>query len=318
MESREIFNEVNRIASGVNNELNDYYESLRNSIALNKAKAQSATDKSRKVRPCPILNEIKDITETDRQMAISTIKSIEKVIRENKDDYGGVDVSERGDDTGSSESGSDIGRETTLINVGMPKWIQEIENSVKSKLTRVKKREYFDVEGLMRGVTRKKKEKGMKRIDYVYFLLDVSGSMIGFSYKGVPLITLFASYVPAIAKKFEGLWLQVDGGKVIPNDLKKIGKNEIKTLILGGGGGANFDEAVEWIKEDISSKGITNPVVVMASDSHEDFDFELLPNTIYITTEEGWRWTEAGNNGLIAQGFPNKLKGQKAIIIDID
>ena len=213
MESKEIVKEVNRIVSNVNVDLSDFYESLRNDVALTKAKAQSVTDRSRKVKPCPILEEIPEISESDRQIAISTIKNIEKVVKDNKEDFVGVDISERGDDKGSSESGGDEGRETTLINVGIPKWVQELENSVKSKLKRKKKREYFDVEGLVRGVTRKKKERGMKRIDYVYFLLDVSGSMSGFSYKGVPLLALFASYIPAIAKKYEGLWVQVDGGE---------------------------------------------------------------------------------------------------------
>jgi hypothetical protein len=319
MDSKEIIKDVNAITSRVNSELSDFYKTLKDNVALKKAKAQSVSDNSRAVRSCPILNEIQEgISEEDRQVAISTVKNIKDFVKKRKDDFIGVDIEDRGDDTGSRESGDGTGRETALINVGVPKWVQELENSVKSKFKRIKKREYFDVEGLHRGVTRKKKEKGMKKVDYVYFLLDVSGSMDAFSHRGVGLKALFASYIPPIAKKFDGQYVQVDGGQVIPTDLKDLSKGEIKSIILGGGGGANFPEAIEWVKGDIIERGVTNPIVIMASDSHEDFNFELLPNTIYITTDEGWAYTLRGGNGLIAQGFPNPLKGQKAIIIDID
>jgi len=319
MTSKEITADVNRIVAGVNNDLADFYNSLRKDVAKSKAKAQSVKDNSRKVKACPVIQEVQEISEDDRQIAMSTIKGIEKVVKNNKDDFQGVDISERGNDSGSRDSGGDDAYVTPLINVGIPKWIQELKNSVKSKLKRIKKREYFDVEGLVRGVTRKKKERGMKRIDFVYFLLDVSGSMEAFSYKGVPLKALLASYIPAVAKSIgDGMWIQVDGGKVIPQELSSIGKNDIKSLILGGGGGANFPEAIEWVKQHIINNSITNPIVIMASDAHEDFDFELLPNTIFLTTDEGWAYSENSGNGLIEQGFPNPLKGQKAIIIDID
>jgi len=318
MEAKEILKDVNSIVSKVNIDLSDYYKTLKTDVALQKAKAQSVKDISRKVKACPILEEVREISESQRQVAISTVQAIKDIVKNNKTDFDAVDISDRGDDKGSSESGDGKGYEEKIVNVGMPKWVQEIENSVKSKFKRIKKREYFDVEGLFRGVTRKKKEKGMKKIDYVYFLLDVSGSMSGFSYKGVPLKNLLASYIPPIAKKYEGQYVQVDGGKVIPTDLKVLSKGEIKSIILGGGGGANFPEAIEWIKNDIITQGITNPIVIMASDAHEDFDFELLPNTIFVTTDEGWQHSLRGNNGLIAQGFPNPLKGQKVIIINVD
>lgn len=320
--SGEILKEVNQIVSKVNADLSEYYKTLKTDVALRKAKAQSVRDISRKVMPCPIVEELKkNLTESKRQIAASTIEKFKKIIKKNKSDFETVDISERGDDKGSSESGDGTGSEEAIVNVGIPKWVKEIENSIKSKFIRVKRRDYFDVEGLFRGVTRKKKDKGMKKINYVYFLLDVSGSMEGHRYKGVPLKNWFASYIPPIAKKYEGQYVQVDGGTVIPNSLKSLSKGEIKSIILGGGGGANFPEAIEWIKNDIIDKNITNPIVVMASDSHEDFDFELLPNTIYITNSEGWDYSLRGNNGLTSglnKGFPNPLKGQKAIIIDID
>jgi predicted metal-dependent peptidase len=142
--------------------------------------------------------------------------------------------------------------------------------------------------------------------------------MSGFSYKGVNLKALLASYVPPFAKKFQGKWIQVDGMRVIPHELSDMSKGEIKSLVLGGGGGASFAEAIEYVKNDILENNITNPIVVMASDAHEDFTFELLPNTIFLTTDEGWRYSLRGGNGLIEQGFPNALKGQKVIIVNID
>ncbi|HRA74471.1 MAG TPA: hypothetical protein PLB11_16790, partial [Flavobacterium sp.] len=292
-------------------------ESLKNDVAMNKAKAKSGKDNSRQVKVCPIIQQIEPMSESERQIATSTIANIEKVVKDNPNEFGGKDISETSYTGGSKGTGDGTGRETELISVGMPKWIQEIENSVKAKFKRKKKREYFDVEGLVRGVTRKKKEMGMKRIDYVYFMLDVSGSMRWNTFKGHKLLDLFASYIPPMAKRFEGMWVQVDGHKVIPTELSKIGKGEIKSLILGGGGGADFEAAYNFIKNDIAKNGITNPVVVMASDADEQFRFELLPNTIFVTTSKGWDG-HAHKNGLIAQGFPNPLKGQKVVIINID
>ena len=320
MDSNEANILANKVVSKANEELYDFYRKLKEDVALTKAKAQTVTDRSKMVSapPCPILEEIKPISETDRQVGMSVVKEITDYIKKNASDFQGVDISERGDDKGSKESGNDYGEESQLVNVGVPKWIQELENSVKSKLQRVTKREYFDVEGLTRGSLRKKKEKGSKKKDYVYFLLDVSGSMDGYSYKGVNLKALLASYVPPFAKKFQGKWIQVDGMRVIPHELSDMSKGEIKSLVLGGKGGASFAEAIEFVKDDIIKNNITNPIVVMASDAHEDFTFELLPNTIFLTTDEGWRWSLRGNNGLIAQGFPNALKGQKVIIVNID
>ena len=317
MDSREITATVNNIASSVNSELNDFYESLRNDVALKNAKMQSVKDSSRRVKACPVLNEIPKMTETERQIAMSVTKNIEKVVVDNRNDFEGVDVSETSYTGGSKDSGGNEGTETVIINVGIPQWILDIKQSVKSAFKRVKRREWFDEEGLVRGLTRKKKEHGMKRIEYVYFVLDVSGSMSWTKFRGVDLIIWFASYIPSVAKMYSGRYVQVDGDKVIDNDLKKLSKADIKTIILGGGSGADFAMANEWIKNDIITRKVTHPVIVIATDNDEDFHYELLPNTIFITTDKGWD-EYAERSGLIEQGFPNPLKGQKVIIIDVD
>ncbi len=315
--SKEVTEKINNIAKKVNKELAEFYNRLDNVVAMSKAKVQSVKDNSRQVKPCGIAEQIEEISEEDRQIAISTVKGIESDVIKNKREFDYIDLSERGMDKGSKGSG-DESDEVQLVSVGVPKWIQELERSVKSKLKRVKKREYFDAEALHRGITRKAKERGMKKVDYVYFLLDVSGSMSNFSYKGIPLLALLASYIPAIAKKYDGLWMQVDGDVIVPKELRKLGKGEIKSLVLTGGGGAEFDKATEWMKNNIRENKIENPIIIMASDAHENFDFELLPNTIFVTTQEGWDISHKYDNGLIKQGFPDASKGQKVIVIDID
>ena len=316
MDSKELTQKVNAIASKVNRELSDFYEKIDSSIAIDKAKAQSAKDISREVKPCGIAEHIEEISEEDRQIAMSTVKGIETHVVNNQADFNFVDIAGREYTGGSKESGDEDGRKVPLVNVGMPRWVQELEKSVKSKLKRVTKREYFDPEGLIRGIARKKKERGMKRVDYVYFLLDVSGSMSYYSYKGIPLLSLLASYVPAIAKKYDGLWMQVDGDQIVPLELRKIGKGDIKSLILAGGGGAQFPSAIEWMKKHIADNNVQNPIIIMASDGDEDFEFELLPNTIFVTTPDGIKAME--HNGMTAQGFPNEAKGQKVIEINVD
>ncbi|MBK7362971.1 MAG: VWA domain-containing protein [Micavibrio sp.] len=320
MDSKEALKEVNRIAIGVNAELSDFYETLKNNIAETKAKAKYGTDKSREVKACPIIQQIDDDVlddEEERQKSISTQKSIEKVIRENPNDFN-IDVPEDDFYGGSKGSGEGVGRAVQINILGIPKWMQDIESAVKAKFERKKKRDWFDVEALVRGSTRKRKEMGMRRTDYVYFLLDVSGSMEYAGYKGRSLLSIFASYIPPMAKRFKsGMWVQVDGGDVITNELSDLSKGEIKELVLGGGSGADFGMAIEFIKNDIEKKKIKqNPIIIMATDGNEDFDFELLPNTIFVTTETGWSY--ANKSGLSAQGFPNALKGQKAIVINTD
>jgi hypothetical protein len=315
MQSKEVTQKVNEITRTVNKELADYYNRLDKIVSIAKAKAQSVTDTSREVKPCGIAQQVEDLSEEDRQVALSTVKGIETDVIKDKEEYGYVDIYGREYTGGSTDSGEE-GRKVELVNVGIPKWVQEIQKSISSKLKRVTKREWFDVEGLHRGVTRKKKERGMKKTDYLYFLLDVSGSMSYYSYKGVPLLALLASYVPSVAKKYDGLWMQVDGGQIVPKELSKIGKGEIKSLILAGGGGAQFESAIAWMKEHIAKHNIQNPIVIMASDGDENFDFELLPNTIFVTTPDGVKAME--HNGMTKQGFPNPLKGQKVIEINID
>ena len=142
MDSIEITKKVNEIASNVNKDLSEYYERLDKVVNMAKAKAQSAKDVSREVKPCGIAEQIEEISEEDRQIAISTVKGIESEAVKNQSDFGYIDLSERGQDRGSKGSGSDVDA-VPLINVGVPKWVQELERSVKSKLKRVKKREYF-------------------------------------------------------------------------------------------------------------------------------------------------------------------------------
>lgn len=319
MESVDIINKVNEITNNVNKGLESFYQKISESISKSTSK-QEVVDKSkivkRDIKPSDIVSHIPDLTEIEREKAISVVKDITQEISANKAEYGFVDIGDRGDDRGSKESGDGTG-EVKLISVGRPKWFDELDKGIANVFKRYKKREYFDVEGLFRGVTRKKVEKGMKRKNYLYLMLDVSGSMAAYSYKGVPLVALFASYLPPIVKKYEGAFIQVDGREVIHTEFRQLSKQGISEKItLGGGGGASFTEAMEYVKKHIKDNDITDPVVIMASDGHEDFDFEFLPNTIFLTTYRGWEnrtW-----NGWDEQGFPNELKNQKMILIEID
>jgi len=144
MDSVDIAKEVNIISKRVNEQLSDFYESLKNDVAMNKAKAKSGKDNSRQVKVCPIIQQIEPMSESERQIATSTIANIEKVVKDNPNEFGGKDISETSYTGGSKGTGDGTGRETELISVGMPKWIQEIENSVKAKFKR-KKADYVAV-----------------------------------------------------------------------------------------------------------------------------------------------------------------------------
>ena len=108
MDSNEANRLANKVVSKANEELYDFYRKLKEDVALTKAKAQTVTDRSKMASapPCPILEEIKPISETDRQVGMSVVKEITDYIKKNPSDFQGVDISERGDDKGSKESGN--------------------------------------------------------------------------------------------------------------------------------------------------------------------------------------------------------------------
>lgn len=324
MDSAEIRKRLNEISSNINKELDSFYSKLENALDKKKSK-EKAKDKSRVVDRKPkasqIAENIPDLTAIEREQAMSVIKDVTQEIANNKPDYGYVDLAGRGQDAGSKEVGEGTGV-VELIDIGRPSWLDELAKGIAKVFRRITKRQYFDVEGLVRGVTRKSKEKGLKRKNYMYMMLDVSGSMSSYSYKGTPLVSLFASYLPAMVSRYDGCFVEVDGDEVKMTEFKtlsrqgmsdKIEKNSIK---LSGGGGAEFKKATLTIIEHIEKNNVTDPCIVLASDGHEDFNFMLLRNTFFMTTQYGVNTISW--NGMGKQGFPNSDLGQKIILIDVD
>lgn len=319
MTNKEINEKLNEISGRVNKELESFYKQLNDNLQKKKTEIK-ARDKSqvveRKPKVANIVGEIPEMNDIQREEAMSVVKDITQEIQSNKAQYGNIDLGDRGDDRGSLESGEGTG-EVQLISIGRPFFFDELDKGIANVFKRVKKREYFDVEGLFRGVTRKKKEKGLKRKNYLYLMLDVSGSMGSYSYKGVPLVALFASYLPPMIKKYDGLFVEVDGDEVKDTEFRTLSRNKLSDKIkLSGGGGAQFELATNWVRKHIKDNNVTDPIVIMAFDGHENFDFPLIKNTFFMTTQYGTKNFEW--NGLDKQGFPNADLGQKLIVVDVD
>lgn len=318
MELNEIINELNSISKSVDKELQELYSSLRKQ---KEKKQKSKTDASKVISRSPQVADISgivpDLDAIEKQNAQSILKDITNEIKNNKADYGHIDLRDRGDDMGSKGAGEGTG-EVTLLKIGRPDWFDLLDKGIARAFKRVKRKEWFDTEALNRGLIRKQKSMGLKPKNYVFLLLDVSGSMSSYSYKGTPLVELFASYLPPMVMNYDGSFIEVDGDEVNDTAFRTLSKQQMMDKIaLSGGGGAEFEKAMAYVNAKIIKDKITDPCVIIATDGHEDFDaFEIPKNLFFMTTKYGV--DSYGLRQLKAKGFPNHDLNQHIIVVDVD
>ena len=255
MELNEIINELNSISKSVDKELQELYSSLRKQ---KEKKQKSKTDASKVISRSPQVADISgivpDLDAIEKQNAQSILRDITNEIKNNKADYGHIDLRDRGDDIGSKGAGEGTG-EVTLLKIGRPDWFDLLNKGIAKAFKRVKRKEWFDTEALNRGLIRKQKSMGLKPKNYVFLLLDVSGSMGSYSYKGTPLVELFASYLPPMVMNYDGSFIEVDGDEVNDTAFRTLYRQQMMDKIaLSGGGGAEFDKAMNYVNNKIISE----------------------------------------------------------------
>jgi hypothetical protein len=107
--------------------------------------------------------------------------------------------------------------------------------------------------GLQQGYMKFKKQKALivEPTKQIYVLLDQSGSMDQYAFKGRNLLELLASFIPELGKEYEGfLWVCSDCNmsyydadeSSVPNKSVKL-EDVTTSLIYSGGGGTSFDGA---------------------------------------------------------------------------
>lgn len=315
-----VLQKANAVIDNLNSDISDFVEAIKEKASKQKANAipkevQKYADKSAFFNPCPTTDNVPDMSDEQREQVRGIIETMKQEV--DGEPYKFKDMQE--DDRTEVGIGSkDYGGEDKvmeLVYVEEAKWMKEIKSfcvSYKKK----KGKEYYDEEMMVRGRLSKKKARTKARRDDLYVLLDVSGSMQYYSYKGIPLVQLFASYIPLFARKFEGHWAQSDGNVTIINDLKELKKDFSGKMKIGGGGGANYIQAVnDIIGHSMKHYSEKTPTIVLFSDMEEDFPNPMPSNFMLVTTSNK---KSIIRDTIGDKSFPSEEKNQKIVLIDID
>lgn len=202
------------------------------------------------VPPCGITERAEGLTEEQIRDADTIVDNVVTQIMDNPDDYpiieSQVPPTEKG--TAGTGAGTDVGR-VPMMQVEYPEWLRKITSSLKGFYTRKKGRKGLDYEELIKGIFRKPKTKMKRQDDALYVFMDTSGSMWGYTdHYGTPLLKLFSSFFPQIAKKYDGeIWFSDYSPYNSPEPIKnpiplKVfrGQTPPSSVAIGGKGGTEF------------------------------------------------------------------------------
>lgn len=316
---------ANAIIAELNKEVDSFIAGVRDKAKqqqINKVPKdlQKFVDKSTVLPGCPISENVPKMSEQQRNDAQALIEQLKQDISKEPHKFLDTQRGETREYTGGSKESGDNDEVIKLIYIREPAWFKEIKQFCKN-YKKQQGKEYFDEELMVRGRLSKKKQKTKTLDESLYVLLDVSGSMWFYSYKGIPLIQLMASYMPAFAKNYSGHWVQNDGPRTVfseLSDLKKAFKGKmLDKLRLQGGGGANYIVAINTIQQhSLENYGEKNPTIVLFTDMDEEFPNPMPRNILVVTTSDrnnkSWRF-----EAIEDKNFPSDKLGQKLIFIDV-
>ena len=311
---------ANKIVSELNDLSQDFIKAVNERATKEKTnqippELMKHVDRSVLMPSCPTTDMVPDMTEAQRQGAVALVESIKQEINANPHIFK-TEEDNRTMDFGSKDVGY-MDAVVQLVYVKEPDFMKEIRVFAAS-YKKKKGKEYFDPEAMVRGRLTKKKAKTKAKNDSLYLLLDVSGSMWYYRYKGLPLIQLMASYMPIFAQKFDGFWVQTDGARIVIGNMKELKKLKDKNnqVRLTGGSGADYVTAYNTIQaHSIDNFGEENPTIILFTDMADVFPNPMPRNMCVVTTSN----KQGELKKIIADSsFPDERKGQKVILIDID
>jgi len=312
---KELRKEYRDLVSEVKGRLSDILHPMENSNERYWQKHNKVNIKN--IPVCGTLERQPELDAGDKIVADTESNVIKQIIKNNKINYADLHEMTNESMRGSGGSG-DMGYEIEPSNVGIPKWVKELQSDLRVFRGRQKTKEDYDFESMVRGLPRKQKAKKNLREKSLFILLDTSGSMFGRSSRGHSIIELVAGYILPIAKKFSGeLWFVDSGDASEKVSLKIIRKDQVKNhkpvLNVVGGGATVFDDALKDLndtKERFRQKqGDTDFMTVFLTDADTTWTESLLPtNLIIVTVPEGQRYLP----------FLDPKKNQRAIIAQVD
>ena len=217
---------------------------------------------------------------------------------------------------------------------GTPKWFKEIEAGVGELIGQPEiGRKGIDYEGaqtyISQGifVNRKPKAKTVGYNKQIYVLLDQSGSMSQYAASGISFLKLLASFIPELAKKYEGyFWVcdycdmsQYDADEnLVPNASVKL-EDVTQRIVYHGGGGTAFGGAFKKLGDIERTKQKKNPkyemCVIFFSDMEVGGEFEEYEK--YGPTRQIYVTMESRRNILEKEKFIQTDPNIKAVYIDM-
>ena len=178
--------------------------------------------------------------------------------------------------------GGDAGEEegtVTFVELSKPAWVNLIKTDLKDwqYSERETSKDWYDVEDLIRGVESKERAKKYEPKEYVYTLIDTSGSMMGQGKGGKTYLEILGGYLPFIVSAYNGQVWCVDT-KIhceYENTQAREGFSVANEMSLGGGGGNDWTQAFEKLiaLQDVKGKEF---MTIILTDALMDWSIELM------------------------------------------
>jgi len=275
------------------NRIQDHNEEVMN-------KEYGSTDEG-VYRTCGTMRKVKKISSVDKKKGREKLIQIEEEIKDLPTAYpeaaGAIGHAHSSEGTQMGER-----KKANLPIIGTPPWVRALKGIVKNfgKAKRRRGREYHDIESLVRGMPEKQSERKLKRQDYLYTIMDTSGSMLAESPTGRTYLDEMAKYIIPIAREFDGiLYMPSDYmNELIVNvnyfenkDLRKgfAKAKDIAKLNVVGGGGLYAYPAYEEIAIEITKNNNARPLVITLTDGYENFPESIireLRTSIFVMPEQ--------------------------------
>lgn len=273
---------------------------------------------SEEVQTCGTCKAIKNIKSSEAKKAAQVQDEIIEQIKANPHVFKDVAVVNESTSISDGSSGGDASRvRVVLPEIGTPKWVKELKEMVKGFVggTRQRSKDYYDPEDLVRGILSKQPEKKIKKQQYIYTVLDTSGSMNASAGGGKSFLQLMTSQIPAIVREYEGEIICCDTQIRYPiyqNKQVRQALSDAGNFAYAGGGGTDFDLAYNYVirqMEEIRKKSPNaEALVITLTDAGVNWNIDKikeLKNFVVVTSPKERKNVQIITDSLPPEQYPN-------------
>ena len=296
MEYEDKKEEYNRIMSDMGKNLKPIFDRMIEA-ARDNIESRTSTDYTNYVPPCGITSRNVPLTEEQIQDAEKIVNTAVSSIMDATEDYPEIvnQIPQRVREMADRGEGGNEWQRVRMQELEFPEWLEEIESSVGGYFSSVKGRKGLDWEEMIKGRISKAKDRLIREDNALYVFIDTSGSMsFNTDENGVPLIKLFASYLPTIASKYKGeVWQTTSAPLDDPKPIKKavpledfnvhdLEEGEAKALDVIGGKGTDFAGVFQYFDKLVREKKAKNPNAKVMLIFFSDMDENTSQNPHFI------------------------------------